>query len=84
MTTAIDSQGIYYRIPIACINDPSKYSVNKVLEKMQAEKVPDDKKLNVKIRSPKVDCTISISNLSNVEQLKNRFIKEGNLQVGVG
>jgi len=51
---------------------------------MQAEKVPDDKKLNVKIRSPKVDCTISISNLSNVEQLKNRFIKEGNLQVGVG
>jgi hypothetical protein len=43
LTTAIDSQGIYYRIPIACINDPQKYSVDKVLEKMQAEKAPDER-----------------------------------------
>jgi hypothetical protein len=32
LTTAIDSQGIYYRVPIACINDPKAYSVNKLLE----------------------------------------------------
>jgi hypothetical protein len=32
LTTAIDSQGIYYRIPIACINDPMNYSVDKLLD----------------------------------------------------
>ena len=67
MTTAIDSQGIYYRIPIACINDPSKYSVNKVLEKMQAEKVPDEK-----INSE----TITSTNLALSDEEKTESNKE--------
>jgi hypothetical protein len=37
----VDRQGIYYRIPIACINDPQNYNKNEMLEKMQAKKLPD-------------------------------------------
>lgn len=29
LTTAIDLAGNYYRVPIACINDPNNYNVNK-------------------------------------------------------
>ena len=35
LTTTIDSQGVYYRVPIACINDPENYSVNKQLDEMK-------------------------------------------------
>ena len=47
LTTVIDISGIYYRIPIACINDPQAYPVNVLLERMQAEKVPEERKLQV-------------------------------------
>jgi hypothetical protein len=35
LTTAIDTQGVYYRIPIACINDPENYCVNKQLDELK-------------------------------------------------
>jgi hypothetical protein len=28
LTTAIDNAGIYYRVPIACINEPLNFSLN--------------------------------------------------------
>jgi len=45
----IDSAGIYYRIPIACINDPLSYNKNDQLAEMKAKKIPNERKLNVYI-----------------------------------
>lgn len=28
LTTAIDTSGLYYRVPIFCINDPKAYNKN--------------------------------------------------------
>ena len=35
LTTTIDTQGVYYRVPIACINDPENYSVDQALDALK-------------------------------------------------
>lgn len=40
LTTAIDQAGVYYRVPIACINDPDSYEQNHLLKTMQEKKAP--------------------------------------------
>jgi hypothetical protein len=47
LTTVIDTTGVYYRVPIACINDPDNYGVNKQMDEMKQKVAPDQKQLNV-------------------------------------
>ena len=35
LTLVIDSSGVYYRVPIACINEPERYEVNAVEEALK-------------------------------------------------
>ena len=49
LTTIIDENGVYYRVPIACINDPQNYSQNFQLEQMKSKNAPTEQKLNVNI-----------------------------------
>ena len=34
LTTAIDESGVYYRVPIACINDPEQYEQDHQLKQI--------------------------------------------------
>lgn len=43
LTTVIDATGVYYRVPIACINDPDNYDVNKQLDEIRQKKAPTEK-----------------------------------------
>ena len=52
LTTAIDQAGVYYRVPIACINDPEQYNQNAVLEAMQKKEPPKEKTINVRQKHP--------------------------------
>ena len=49
LTTCIDRNGQYYRIPIACINDPVNYSQDFILKKMQDKTAPEKAKLKVSL-----------------------------------
>ncbi len=40
LTLVIDEQGVYYRVPIACINDPNKYSHGNVNDKVAQKEKP--------------------------------------------
>lgn len=42
MTLVIDQTGIYYRVPIACINDPSKFVEKQEVVEMRSKKRPAD------------------------------------------
>lgn len=53
----IDQAGIYYRIPIACINDPFNYNKNTQLEELLAKKIPNEAMLKV---SPPVSAIVSL------------------------
>jgi hypothetical protein len=43
ITLVIDQTGIYYRIPIACINEPSKFVENEQIVALKNKKKPDEK-----------------------------------------
>ena len=43
LTTCIDQSGVYYRIPIACINDPIRYDADEILKRMKEKHKPKDK-----------------------------------------
>jgi len=47
----IDQAGIYYRIPIACINDPFTYNKNNQLDELKTKKIPNEKTLKVRFFS---------------------------------
>ena len=47
LTTAIDENGVYYRVPIACINEPQAYNKNEELLQLKNKNVPTEQKLNV-------------------------------------
>lgn len=67
LTLIIDEQGIYYRIPIACINDPVEYSHDPQAKKRADKPAPDEKMLNaIKVRSPAGDKTLAISNHATI------------------
>ena len=43
LTTAIDQAGVYYRVPICCIQLPENYNVDNALAAMKAKKAPKEK-----------------------------------------
>jgi hypothetical protein len=47
MTLVIDENGVYYRVPISCINEPANYSVNFQDEKLKGKSQPPEKIFNV-------------------------------------
>lgn len=47
LTLVIDENGVYYRVPICCINEPEKYSVNKQDDLLKNKNKPPEKMLNV-------------------------------------
>ena len=47
LTTAIDSAGVYYRVPICCIQDPDNYEVDTAMDAMKAKKAPKEKNITV-------------------------------------
>lgn len=49
LTLVIDENGVYYRIPISCINEPINYSVNYLEEKIKSKPKPAEKMLNVSL-----------------------------------
>jgi len=48
MTLVIDQTGIYYRIPIACISEPSKFVEKQEVVAIRNKKQPDEKTFNVR------------------------------------
>ena len=52
LTTAIDTAGVYYRVPIYCISDPDNYNVDNVMEAMRNKKAPKEKQYKVSYHSP--------------------------------
>ncbi len=49
LTTVIDQAGVYYRVPIACINDPFNYCKNNQLDELKAKRSPKERTINVSI-----------------------------------
>ena len=47
LTLVIDENGVFYRVPISCINDPMNYSVNFVDQKLKGKAKPAEKFFNV-------------------------------------
>jgi len=75
LTLIIDEQGIYYRIPIACINDPAEYSFDPQAKKRAEKEAPVEIMLNeIKVRSVVGDKTLAISNHSTILDLKHSYI----------
>ena len=67
LTLVIDENGVYYRVPISCINEPLKYSVNIEDQKMKTKAKPVEKIFKaLKVRSVKGDYTLSVSNLVTI------------------
>ena len=74
LTQITDATGQwYYRVPISCINEPLRYVPgDEVADKDQYEK--QDLK-DIKVRNNQFgDHSFSLSNLSSVEDLKNKFL----------
>ena len=72
LTLVIDEQGIYYRVPICCINDPINFNVDYLQQKMKQKQKPPEKILqSIKVRSVgKPDQIFTISNLTSILTLK--------------
>jgi len=71
LTTAIDQAGVYYRVPICCIQLPDNYSVDNVMAAMKAKKAPKEKQITIKIRCPQLgDASVTCSILCSIQQLK--------------
>jgi hypothetical protein len=47
LTLAIDENGVYYRVPISCINEPLNYNVNYQDQKLKSKNKPQEKLFNV-------------------------------------
>lgn len=72
ITLVIDSSGIYYRVPIACINDPVKYvEAAEDKELRSVVKPPEEifKALKMRLAGAS-DVLVSVSNLATVSELK--------------
>ena len=50
LTTCIDATGVYYRVPIACINDPVNYDKNYQLQRMMSKTAPAKAQIKVRLR----------------------------------
>ncbi len=76
----IDSAGIYYRIPIACINEPLAYNKNNQYEELKAKKIPNEQMLRVKFRLAASDIQMQLNNKHTVGAVKQQFIDTQKLQ----
>ena len=47
LTTAIDQAGVYYRVPICCIQNPDGYEIDAAMDAMKSKKAPKEKQINV-------------------------------------
>lgn len=59
LTTAIDASGVYYRVPICCIQDPDNYNVDAVMDALKAKKAPAEKMIKVSASSKSVSWAVS-------------------------
>ena len=78
LTCIIDKDGAYYRIPIACINPPIKYKVDKALDALRSKEKPKEKiikKVEIRLQPDKF-VIIDISNHMSIEELKKFYIKK--------
>lgn len=50
LTHVIDEHGLYYRVPICCINDPVNYSV-KEKDPLESKPKPQEHFLNVSLNN---------------------------------
>ena len=71
LTLVIDEQGVYYRVPLCCINEPEEFSCKAGPEK---EKPPEIHFKCLKFRQGAHDHTIEVSNWCSVIDLKNKYI----------
>ncbi len=65
LTLVIDASGVYYRVPIACINEPESFEVNAVeeaLKKREEMQPTEAKTLALKVRSTKGDHELKVAN----------------------
>ena len=71
LTLVIDQNGVYYRVPISCINEPINYNVDYLQQKIKTKAKPAEKVFQaLKIRSVKGDCVLSVSNLTSIQEFK--------------
>lgn len=67
--------GIYYRIPICCINDPTMYEVDFEYEKMLDKQKPKAGTLSVKVRNNEYgEVPLSAENDMSILDFKNLYI----------
>jgi hypothetical protein len=59
LTTCIDASGVYYRIPIACINDPLKYEQDHAMKALEAKDKPEEATIHVS-RTDQISFIISV------------------------
>jgi hypothetical protein len=48
LTLVIDENGVYYRVPICCINEPTAYGVQGADTKMKSKPVPKEQFFDVR------------------------------------
>ena len=70
----IDENGVYYRVPICCINEPLNFSVNYQDDKLKAKAKPQEKMFqSLKVRSSKGDCVFQLSNYTSISEFKEKY-----------
>jgi hypothetical protein len=76
LTTCIDQAGVYYRVPIACINDPVNYEQNYQYQKLRDKVKPQNQDVkDVKIKLfPDKFVTTDVSNHLSIKELKQLYL----------
>jgi hypothetical protein len=75
LTLVIDENGVYYRLPIAIINEPDEYLKDPNKEKLDNKAKPDSKARHLKIRSMKGDKEMDVTNLIGIGELKKQYLE---------
>ena len=76
LTTCIDQAGVYYRVPIACINDPVNYEQNYQQQKLREKAKPqkaDVKGIKIRLFPDKM-VTTDVPNDHSIKQLKQLYL----------
>ena len=85
LTTCIDQAGVYYRVPIACINDPINYEQNHLMKALSEKAKPPEMKikgLKIKLMPDNQVIELDPSNLLSISELKQLFLdKLGNSEL---
>lgn len=85
ITLVIDSSGIYYRVPIACINDPVKYVESEEKKKIESKAKPAEIHFKcLKMRAAgENDVIISTSNWTGILDLKKLYLEKSKRDVAL-